>query len=176
MTQDKRNSFELFNLPEKFSVAVLTLSFILLIGPYLEGLDFGVFKIPTFSVGTKKVLQYLGPPLFVFVILLFIRFWKSPETGDTKKIREVESNSKFRLQSISDIVKNEARNNGINIDGIHIGDRLTINDLKRICTKTYYPNQPSNGTCDLLEMARAKAFSNKGENGVKSTIDPCQIK
>ncbi|MBA2880900.1 SAM-dependent methyltransferase [Desulfosalsimonas propionicica] len=161
MTQNKRNSFEFFNLPEKFSVAVLTLSFILLIGPYLEGLDFGVFKIPTFAADTKKVLQYLGPPLFIFVILLFVRFWKSPDTSDTKEIKEVESNSKFRLQSISDIVKNEARKNGINIDGIHIGDRLTISDLERICTKTYYPNQPSNGTCTLLENARGMAFTKK---------------
>lgn len=161
MTQHKRNLFEMFNLPEKFNGAVLTLSFILLIGPYLEGLDFGVFKIPTFNAETKKMLQYLGPIIFFLVILLFIRFWPPADKNGVKKTKEVETNSKFRLQSISDIVKNEARINGINIDGIHIGDRLTINDLERICTKTYYPEQSSNGTCELLEQARAIAFTSK---------------
>jgi ubiquinone/menaquinone biosynthesis C-methylase UbiE len=158
MTQNKRSAFELINLPTQFGVTLLIVSLILFIGPYFEGSDFGVFKVPVFRDGTKSFLKYFGPVFFALTLLSFVRFW---EPGKAKKKKEVGSNSKFRLQSISDIVKNEARCYGINIDGIHIGDRLSISDLERICTKTYYPEKLSDNTCNLLEQARAKAFTIK---------------
>jgi SAM-dependent methyltransferase len=161
MTKDKRSTFELINLPKEFGVIILIFSLILLVSPYFEGLDFGIFKVPTFKVSTKNFLKYFGPAFFIIVILLFVRIWKPAKKEKLQKQKEVESYSKFRLQSISDIVKNEARSNGISIDGVHIGDRLSITDLERICTKTYYPEKLPNGTCKLLEQARAKAFSIK---------------
>jgi SAM-dependent methyltransferase len=73
----------------------------------------------------------------------------------------VDTNSKYRLQSITDIVKVEAANHGIHIDGLQISDRLHINDLVRICAKAWFPEKSTAEVSCILQNARAKAFSRK---------------
>lgn len=156
----KKNTFDLLNFPPQVIGLVFTFSLILLVSPYFEGLDFGIFKVPNFSLTFKRFLQFFGPPFFIFTLFLFFPLWKSEHIDDIENI-SVESSSKYRIQSISDIVKNESSIHGININGIKIGDRFTINDLENICSKVYYPNLPDLDICNTLRSARAKAFTVK---------------
>jgi len=160
MSPKRLSTFDLIKLPQTFEVVLLTLGLILLVSPYIGGADFGIFKVPIFKTAIKQFLQYFGPFLFLLIIALFIPIWKS-EKKEKIDQKSLESDSKYRIQSIPDIVKNEARRHGINIDGIPIGDRLTIFDLERICTRTYFPNIPHDSTCSVLENARTFAFTQK---------------
>lgn len=161
MSSDRRSTLEVLGLPKEFGVVLLIPALILLISPYLGGTDWGIFKVPQFSEHTTAVLRWLGPGLFVFVLLLFLPLWEPRGKPPISTARAVDTDSKYRLQSIEDIVKAEAAAHGFHIDGIQIGDRLHINDLNRICTKAWFPEKSPAEVCSVLQAARAKAFTCK---------------
>jgi len=173
MSYDKRCTLDILGIPKEFGVVVLTFVLILALSPYLGGIDLGIFKVPILNPQATWVLVYLGPVLLVLVSLLFLPCWQKkldPSVSNSVpvpngKIIEQEDalpvNSKFCLQSVADIVKLEAAKQGIQIDGLQIGDRLHINDLERICTKAWYPKMTAAEVNSILQAARAKAFSLK---------------
>ncbi len=61
----KISLFELLGWQDDFGVLLLSVCFILLLAPYLAGKDFGIIKIPEFSLQTKRALRWLGPLLFI---------------------------------------------------------------------------------------------------------------
>lgn len=161
MSSEKKNTLQVIGVPKEFGVLLLTLTLILAVSPYLGGQDLGIFKVPSFSQETTWVLYFLGPVLFVVTILLFIPFWKQKVSSSVTLPRSVGSDSKYRLQNIADIVKAEAANHGIHIDGIHIGDRFHINDLIRICARAWFPDKSADEVAGILHAARSTAFSRK---------------
>jgi hypothetical protein len=81
---DKTSLFEVLGLPAPFGVVLLTFSFILLLAPYFSGTDFGLFKIPTFTLKARKWLKILGPVLFFLCALSFIRLFQNDKATDTE--------------------------------------------------------------------------------------------
>lgn len=160
MSSDRRSTLDVLGIPKEFGVVLLTLALIPVLSPYLGGKDLGIIKIPEFSQTTAAVLRWLGPVLFVLVCLLFVPCWKRRSKPTIPTPRAVDTDSKYRLQSIDDIVKAEAAAHGIHINGLQIGDRLHINDLKRIC-RAWFPERSPAEICSVLRAARAKAFSCK---------------
>ncbi|HVP38295.1 MAG TPA: class I SAM-dependent methyltransferase [Candidatus Saccharimonadales bacterium] len=164
MPAKRRSTFAVLGLPQAFGVTLLTLFLILAVGPYLSGLDFGIVKVPQFGPGATRTLSILGPALLAAGILLFVRVWPAHEAAEARPVpgeKSVETTSKYRLQNIGEIVKAEAAARGIRIDGLAIGDRLTITDLERICARAWYPAQPAQEIGGILRQARAKAFTLK---------------
>jgi len=161
MSSERKSTLQEIGIPKEFGVLVLTLTLILAISPYLGGADLGIFKVPSFSAKVTWVLYFLGPILFLVTVLLFAPFWQQSVRPSSSLAPSVDSNSKYRLQSITDIVKAEAANHGIHIDGIQVGDRLHISDLERICTRAWYPDKSPDEVIKILEDARATAFSRK---------------
>lgn len=161
MSSEKKNTLQLMGIPKEFGLVLLTLALILAISPYLGSTDLGIFKVPSFSPRVTQVLYFLGPILLFVTVLLFFPIRKQDGRASASFASSVDSNSKYRLQSISDIVKAEAANHGIHIDGIQIGAGFHINDLERICTKAWYPDKSPGDVNKILEDARATAFSRK---------------
>jgi len=161
MSSDRRSTLELLGLPKQFGFLLLSLTLILLISPYVGGTDWGIFKVPQFSLGTTTVLRWLGPLLFLAGILLFVPWRRERGKRPVSATRAVESDSKYRLQTIEEIVKIEAAANDMHIDGLQISDRLHIDDLRRMCTKVFFPERSPADVCGVLEAARAKAFTRK---------------
>jgi hypothetical protein len=62
---DKLSLLKVIGIPESFGVVLLTFSFILLLSPYFSGTDFGLFKIPTFTIPANKKLKIIGPIIFL---------------------------------------------------------------------------------------------------------------
>jgi len=158
---DRRNTLDLLGVPKEIGIILVTLCIILAISPYLGGSDLGIFKVPKLPIRSSQVLRYLGPLLFLLGLLLFLPCWRRSSAPPLFAVRAVDTNSKYRLQSIEDIVKAEAQVHGINIDGLQIGDRLNISDLERMCTKVWFAERAPADTCEILQAARAKAFSRK---------------
>jgi SAM-dependent methyltransferase len=158
---EKTSTLAKIGLPTEFGALLLTLALILTISPYLGGADFGILKIPTFSQQTTDLLRRLGPVLLVTFALAFVPFWKSRTGPSSAAPRAVDNNSKYRLQSIVEIVKGEAATHGIQIDGLNIGDRFHINDLERVCSRAWFPEKSATEVSHVLQAARAKAFSSK---------------
>jgi len=161
MSSNKKSTLQKIGIPKEFGVVLLTLALILAISPYLGGTDLGIFNVPAFSPNVTWILYFLGPILFIVAGLLFTPFWRQNSTTSTSLARSVASDSKYNLQNITDIVKVEAASRGIQIDGLHIGDRLHINDLERICTKSKFPEKSEDEVKKVLQDARATAFSRK---------------
>lgn len=161
MSSDKKSALQKSGLPKEFGLLLLIFAFILTISPYLGGTDFGGIKVPSLSPSVTWVLYFLGPILLILFALLFTPLWKQNSTSSASPPRSVGKDSKYWIQSIPDIVTIEAAKRGINIHGIHIGDRLHISDLERICAKSLFPNNPVNSVKQILQDARATAFSRK---------------
>jgi len=161
MSSDKRSTLDVLGIPKEFGVVLLTLALILAISPYLGGTDLGIFKVPDLSPRATCVIRYLGPLLLVLVSLLFLPFWRQHGQPPLSLVHAVDTDSKYHLQSIADIVKVEAATHGIHIDGLQIGDRFHINDLERICARTWFPQKSATEVSSVLQAARAKAFSRK---------------
>jgi hypothetical protein len=141
MSTDKRSTLEVLGIPKEFGVVLLTLALILVITPYLGGIDLGIFKVPDLPPHATSILHYLGPVLLILFSLLFLPYWPHRSKPQISSVDAVDTNSKYRLQSITDIVKVEAANHGVHIDGLQISDRLHINDLVRICAKAWFPEK-----------------------------------
>lgn len=161
MTADKKSTLALVGIPKEFGLLLLTIALILAISPYMGGADLGIFKVPLLSPRATSALRYLGPVLVVLFSVLFMPLWQPRSKPSIPGAHAVDVDSKYRLQSIADIVKGEAAGHGFRIDGIQIGDRLHIDDLERICAKTWFPNQSPAAVSSVLQAARAKAFSRK---------------
>ena len=58
-------------IPEAFCTLLLTFALILLVGPYLSGVDFKVITIPKLSPRRQKALRVIGPLAFLTVLGLF---------------------------------------------------------------------------------------------------------
>ncbi len=161
MSSDRRSTLDVLGIPKEFGVLLLTLILILAISPYLGGYDLGILKVPELPLRASHVLRYLGPVLFALGLLLFRPCWKRRGKPPISPAHVVDTDSKYRLQSIEDIVKVEAAAHGMHIDGLQIGDRLHMNDLERICTKAWFPERSAAEICSVIQAARAKAFSRK---------------
>jgi SAM-dependent methyltransferase len=161
MSSDKKSTLQVIGIPKEFGVLLLTFALILAVSPYLGGTDLGIFKVPSFSPKVGWALCFLGPILLLVAALLFLPFWEQSCRPSAALTRSVDSVSRYRLQSITDIVRAEAANHGIQIDGIQIGDRLHINDLEQICTRAWFPNKSADEIKRVLQAARATAFSRK---------------
>lgn len=81
---DKSSLFKLSGLPDPFGVVLLSFSFILLLAPYFSGADFGLFKIPTFTLGAKKWLKVIGPVIFLTCMLSFIPMFTVNKEAEVK--------------------------------------------------------------------------------------------
>lgn len=157
----KRSTLTVLGLPKEFGVILLVFALILTISPYLGGVDLGIFKVPKFTGNLTWVLYFLGPILLLLFCLLFLPYWKDNAKAPSSSIRSVDTGSKYRLQNITEIIKVEAANHGLNIDGLQMSDRFHINDLKRICMKILFPEKQPSEVSDILQNARATAFSRK---------------
>ncbi|HAC63753.1 MAG TPA: hypothetical protein DCF68_09485 [Cyanothece sp. UBA12306] len=71
-SKDRKSIYEFFGLPSQFGVILLTFGFILVLSPYLSGLDFGIFKIPKLDKNIQEQLKFLGPPIFILFIVFFL--------------------------------------------------------------------------------------------------------
>lgn len=178
MSSDKRSTLHILGIPEGFGVILLTLALILAMSPYLGGTDLGIFIVPEFSLHATGVLRYLGPVLLAVVSLLFLPCWPQQGKRTISSAYAVDTDSKYHLQNIEDIVKMEAATHGIHIEGLQIGDRLHINDLERICAKSWFPEKPAAEVSNILQAARAKAFSKKyaEPREDEKTVDMSKIK
>lgn len=78
-----------------------------------------------------------------------------------KADKQVESNSKYAICQISDIVKNEMRINDLNIDGLRFASEFNISDLKAYTKKVFYPKVNHSLIEQRIDSAREKAFSIK---------------
>ena len=161
MSNGKNSTLELVGIPNEFGVVLLSFGLILTLIPYCGGTDWGIFKVPSMSTNAITILKFLGPALLSFIILLFIPLWHTCNVSSNQVTNAVDSDSKYRLQSIADIVKTETAEYGFHIDGINIGDRLHITDLERICVKTWFSEVAPEVVSNVLQAARAKAFSRK---------------
>ena len=77
------------------------------------------------------------------------------------KPREVPAVSKYAKKKTPNRIKDEARNDGLNIDQINFCYDLTINDLEIMCSKTYSPSWPREKIRNVLRQARSVAFTAK---------------
>ena len=71
----RQSTYAKLGLPGAFGEAVLILTLVLLLAPYLAGADLGIFKIPELSVPAQHFLRYLGPVLFCAAVLLYYPIW-----------------------------------------------------------------------------------------------------
>jgi SAM-dependent methyltransferase len=73
----------------------------------------------------------------------------------------VDSISKYAVCRIPDIVKNELRNNQLQVDGLFFKPSFTITDLKVFTKKIYYPKLNEEQINTVIDNAREKAFTIK---------------
>lgn len=81
----------------------------------------------------------------------------------TRKKREyqnivIDEDSKYAIYNISNIVKDELRSFGINVDSFSFMPNFSVLDLKNYCEKIYYPNYPKEKIENVIDNAREKAF------------------
>ncbi len=69
---DCLNIITFLGLPEKLGIGFVAFCFILFLSPYFSGKDFGIFKVPDFSISTRKTLKYSGPIIFFSSLFIFI--------------------------------------------------------------------------------------------------------
>lgn len=69
---------ERLNIPPEFGTTLLLLGLILALAPYFSGKDFGIFKVPQFSRGRRRLLYVVGPLLLLFAVSLHIPVLSEP--------------------------------------------------------------------------------------------------
>jgi hypothetical protein len=84
MMLEKASVFKISGLPEAFGVLLLSVSFILLLTPYLSGKDFGLFKVPELGPTATSWWKRIGPGLFLLVVLAFIPLFNVKHTSEGK--------------------------------------------------------------------------------------------
>lgn len=86
-----------------------------------------------------------------------------------KKKRElpkinIDDGSKYTVYKISNIIKNELCQVGLNVDSFSFMPNFSVLDLKTYCKKIYYPNYPEEKIDLYIDSAREKAYSLKYSN------------
>ncbi len=74
---------------------------------------------------------------------------------------QVDDKSKYRLYDIDEIVLDDLRKSGFNLDGVSINSGFTIMDLIKVCSDVYYPDVEKERIRDSAFRARAHAFTVK---------------
>lgn len=74
---EKKSFAKLTQLPDKFWEALIIFAFVILISPFLSGMDFGVVKVPQFSPFWNAILFPIGICLFTLTALAFYPFFGS---------------------------------------------------------------------------------------------------
>ena len=64
--------FKVLDLPAGFGTAILVLTLVLLLAPYLPSGDFGPIKIPEITPAAKLRLKYIGPLGFLVALAMFL--------------------------------------------------------------------------------------------------------
>lgn len=78
--------------------------------------------------------------------------------------KKVDTDSKYAVFKISDIVKDELRKVELNIDSLSFKSNFTILDLKIYCKKIYYPGFPPQKIDNYIDIARETAYTLKYAN------------
>lgn len=102
-----KSIFAVLGLPQPFGVVILTFSLILLVGPYLSGMDFGIFKVPSFNEKATHQLRIIGPTVFVLVLLLFIPIRKQSERTNIDLKEQLNSSFSLFEQYLRDYETNK---------------------------------------------------------------------
>ena len=76
----------------------------------------------------------------------------------------IDEGSKYAVYKISNIIKNELCQVGLNIDSFSFMPNFSILDLKIYCKKIYYPNSSEEKIDSYIDSAREKAYSLKYAN------------
>lgn len=160
MPTEKINSIDAFGLPKEFCILFLTIMFILMLVPYLGGIDFGVINIPVLSESMTSKLRYLGPILFLLSCLLYVPVWNQKKNKVLVTDNSVDDNSKYAIQSITEIMKSEAASKGL-VYEIEFNDDFNINDLFHMVANTWFPTKSKDDIHNILFNARGKAFGVK---------------
>jgi SAM-dependent methyltransferase len=160
-TTETISTYKRFGVPDQLVNTIFVLLVVLLFAPYSGGFDFGIFKVPDFSLAIKQSLKWIAPSSFFVFLLLFFPFWK-PDTGNGYETQDkaVNSDSTYILQSTPDIILNELIINTVNINGIKIVSGFDINDLKKRI-KIFNSRLSLEEITVLVESAREKAFTSK---------------
>ena len=80
------NTYQRLSVPSNVIHTIFVLIIILLLSPYVGGIDFGFFKVPAFPPEIELLFKWVAPFLFVVFLMLFIPIWKS----DSVRIEEQE--------------------------------------------------------------------------------------
>src|SRR5712692_5480495 len=67
-----KSPYQLLGIPDSVAWLCVGVALIFALAPYLAGLDFGIFKIPTFDDRGKRRLKWIGPILIILSMVLFI--------------------------------------------------------------------------------------------------------
>ncbi|WP_197026974.1 class I SAM-dependent methyltransferase [Methylomonas sp. 11b] len=158
------NTYQRIGIPDNVINTFLVITVVLLLAPYVGGLDFGIFKVPSFPPEIEKSLRWIAPVLFVLFLILFIPIWKTHtvhlEANNVEQQNAVHSKSKYRLQSTPDIILNELHRQNVNTGGIKIVPGVNIHDLKKRIK--ILNQQLSDEKIDhLVGFARETAFTSK---------------
>lgn len=70
--------YEMLGIPLAVSVGFVTVALIVMLSPYLEGKDIGVFKFPALNLKAKRVFIYFGPLLFLVSLGSFYQWIEDP--------------------------------------------------------------------------------------------------
>lgn len=158
------NSYQRLGIPDNVINTALIISVVLLLAPYVGGLDFGIFKVPSFPPEIEKPLRWIAPVIFAIFWILFIPVWKNHAVDREANERElpnaVHSKSKYRLQSTPDIILNELHRQNVNTGGINIVPGVNVHDLKKRI-KILNPQLSDERIDDLVGLARETAFTSK---------------
>lgn len=157
------NTYQRLGIPDSVINTILVIAVALLLTPYVGGLDFGIFKVPSFPPAVQMPLKWGSPILFAAVLIMFIPLWK---TGvhhvEAKEVppSSVNPKSKYRLQNTPDIILNELQRNNVNTGGIKIVPGVNVHDLKKRI-KILNPQLSNEKIDNLVGSARETAFSAK---------------
>ncbi len=158
------NTYQRLGIPSNVIHTVLVILIVLLLAPYVRGLDFKIFIVPDFPPNIENLLKWIAPFLLLVYLTLFIPLWKTEsihvETSKKELPNSVYSKSKYRLQSTPDIILNELHRQNVNTGGIKIVPGINIHDLKKR-VKLLNPQLSDENINNLVESARETAFSSK---------------
>jgi len=158
------STYQRVGVPPQLITVFFLFLIALVIAPYAGGVDFGGFKVPVLPFELKHKLKWIAPLLLAMATLLFIPIWKSNYVEDRKVDKTeneiVSPKSKYRLQSVPDIILNELQKRNINTDGIKIVSGFNINDLKKRI-KILNSSLSDDEITLLVNSARETAFTTK---------------
>jgi SAM-dependent methyltransferase len=156
------STYKRLGVPDALINTIFVVIIILVLAPYVEGVDFRVFKVPVFSAPMIALLRWIGPVLLAGYLVLFLPVWQlaSESKPGVQSAKAVHPGSKYVLQSTPDIILNELQKFNVNTDGIEIVSGFTVNDLKKRVS-ILNPQLSSDSINRFVELARETAFTTK---------------